>query len=195
MKYLLSILLLLISLGCAPDTPKKEKADSSTVASSEGLGEGGKPSPSSHKSMPIEPPPPNPHKIKWENFWTEFTTAIKENNIEKIADMTRFPFRGMESQFSGKSLTREKFIANFNKIYDEKTKETFLSANSNFSEFALKKEKTAKEYYLPVNQKIYGVKVDYKTDTNPTPKKKPIAFYFTQENGTYKVYAARIGDG
>ena len=152
------------------------------------------PKPQAPKQEIPKPTPPNPDKIKWEAFWSEFTAAIKENDAEKIASMTHFPLKGIESRFNGKAITREKFISSYNKIYDEETKETFLNAKSNFTEFALRKEKTAKEYNLPINQKIYSVKVDYKTEANPKPKKKPIAFYFAKENGIYKVYATRIGE-
>jgi len=175
MKYLLPILILLLTISCKSD-PKPD------------------PKPQPPKKEIPKPKPPNPDKVKWEKFWSEFTAAVKENDVEKIADMTHFPFKGMESLYKGQTMTREKFIANFNQIYDKKAKETFLNAGSNFTEFALKKEKTAKEYHLPLNQKIYGVKVDYKTPENPNPKKKPIAFYFAKENGNYKVYATRIGE-
>ena len=172
MKNLLKLLILLLVLSCKTD-PKP------------------KPTPKPAPPKKETPKPVNPDKLKWEKFWGDFTAAVKENDAEKIADMTHFPFK-MESLNKRKAMTRDKFIANFSKIYDDKTKETFLNAGPNFAEFALKKEKTAKEYNLPLNQKIYGVQVDYKSKENPNPKQKSIAFYFAKENGTYKVYTTRI---
>lgn len=54
-------------------------------------------------------------------FWTKFQTALKTNDKEAIADMTRMPYQSYD-----KPLDRKAFIAYCDKIFSKKTRDCLV---------------------------------------------------------------------
>ena len=63
---------------------------------------------------------PKPAAKSFETFWTEFKAAVKSNNKEAIAGLTKFPFG-----YAAKGLTRAEFIKECAVLFDGKTRACF----------------------------------------------------------------------
>ena len=58
----------------------------------------------------------------WKVFQKEFQTAVKKNDINGVVELSRFPLNGNFFTGSG-GLTKQNFIKNYSKIFDEGVKE------------------------------------------------------------------------
>ncbi len=54
-------------------------------------------------------------------FWTKFTVALKKNDKEALASMTKFPYRSYD-----KPLNKKEFIVYCNKIFTKKTRDCLI---------------------------------------------------------------------
>ena len=70
-------------------------------------------------ALAIVPTPATAKDADFDAFWTKFSAAVKSNDKEAIASMTRLPYQDLKAD---KTLDKKAFIAVSDKIFPKKTR-------------------------------------------------------------------------
>ncbi len=171
MKHLFTLLVLLLLISCKTDPPPPAAPETK---------------PQEEKVKPQ--PQPDLETQRWNTFWDKFKVAVANDNAEAVADLTVFPLHGMEHYAGGQTMTREKFIINFAKIFDKETKETIAKTTSDMGDFSVKKQATADRLHVPVNTKVRSISVLYFHDKGTDNQtESSVIFHFAKIDDVYKL--------
>ncbi len=124
----------------------------------------------------------------WDGFWKSFTTALRQNDAEKIAGMTKLPLFVSKDQ-NGGNWKNGKLVKHFEELFDEKTKTFFSNITDRDIQRLPSNEDSSKFLHTPIGIELNSVTVHYKQDEGRGSSK---TFFFGQIDGMYKLLAVVI---
>ncbi len=134
-----------------------------------------------------------PHSVaapgeSWEGFWESFTTALHQNETERVSGMAKLPlFINMNNNED--SWNRGKFVKQFEELFNEKTKNRFSNISDRDIQHMPSNDETSKFLHAPVGIELKSVTVYDKSDGRGGSSK---TFFFGQMDGAYKLMAVVI---
>jgi len=118
------------------------------------------------------------------SFWLEFQTALEANEPEKLAPYIYFPLRGAPLVLGTNKavMTKEEYVAQFEKLFDEQTRQKLLSMYSGELEPYVVQEGTfAQLMGIPSGYTVYKAKLEFGQGVRHN-------FHFSPHDDSFKLH-------
>ena len=126
----------------------------------------------------------------WDSFWKSFTTAIAQNDREKVAGMTKLP---LHTNISQEALSKEKFVEQYANFFDKTAVAKFQIANGRDFRIMPSNEQTGGYMNTPVGMELKIMNVNYIYDAGTDGQTESSkTFVFGEMEGHYKLMAVMI---
>ncbi|HMN90804.1 MAG TPA: hypothetical protein PKD70_10520 [Saprospiraceae bacterium] len=127
-----------------------------------------------------------------ELFWTDFQSAVANDNRQAVARMTHFPLKGAEpylASFDMEGISQAAFMEVYDGIFDRRTRQVIAAiAINELARFTADDESIVEVMGFPIGTEFYNFTVMYTFDEGEDIQtESSVTFHFAKVNGRYQL--------